>query len=69
MRTAMTMPNLKLLRDQTAHFLTPEIAACAGLTLGQLQQVISGSFTPSEEQLRMLARRMGMRLTSEETTR
>ncbi len=41
--------------------LSPEIARAAGMTFGELQGFVAGSFTPDEKQLRDLAQRMGLR--------
>jgi len=49
--------SLKKLRDRAWHSISPETAAAAGMTLGQLQQ---GGFTPTPEQIVQLARRMGV---------
>jgi hypothetical protein len=52
--------NIKPIRDRAWLYLNPGVAACAGMTLQELQQFIAGSFHPSEDQLAALARRMGM---------
>jgi hypothetical protein len=41
-------------------FLSPGVAACAGMTLPDLQQFIAGKFFPNPEQLRALAKRMSI---------
>ncbi|UQD70492.1 hypothetical protein JEY40_31715 [Bradyrhizobium japonicum] len=48
------------MRDRAWHFIDADIAASAGLTLAQLQQFVAGSFTPTQEQLEQLARRIGV---------
>ena len=47
------------IRKRACHYLSPEVAARAGMTLFQLQQFVAGAFTPTDEQLTSLARRMG----------
>ena len=47
---------IKAIRHLVWHCLSPHTAEFAGLTLSQLQQFAAGAFTPSEEQLRALAR-------------
>jgi hypothetical protein len=54
------MPNIKAVRDRVAHYLNPETASAVGLTLQQLQQVVTGSQPLSDEQLRVLDRRTGV---------
>lgn len=50
------------LEDKVRHrvwqFVSPEVAACAGLTIFQLEQFIAGVFKPTEAQVSALARRM-----------
>jgi hypothetical protein len=55
------MPTLTLLqqvRKPMPMYLNPSVAACAGLRLEDLQQIVAGVFYPTDEQLRALARRM-----------
>ena len=52
------MLNVKSVRDRAHHYLTPDVAAVAGMTLQQFQQFVAGTVTPTEEQLRNLARRV-----------
>ena len=47
-------------RDRAAHYLTPEVARCAGLSLAQLQQVAWGGQALTHDQVQQLARRMGI---------
>ena len=49
-----------IVRERTLHSLSPTTAAVAGLTLENLQQFISGMFFPSDEQLIVLARYLGV---------
>ena len=53
--------NTKQLRDRAMHYLTPDVAAAAGMSLAQLQQFCAGTFTPTSEQVEQLARRMGVK--------
>jgi hypothetical protein len=41
-------------------YLSPGVAACAGMTLENLQQFIAGKYFPNAEQLRALSRRMSV---------
>ena len=50
--------DIKQVRDRVAHYLNPETASAVGLTLQQLQQVVTGSQPLSDQQLEILARRM-----------
>lgn len=45
-------------RGRIWQFISPEVAACAGLTIFDLQQFISGVLYPTDDQIRRLARRM-----------
>ena len=54
------MPTVKAVRDRARHYLSDEVAACAGLRLPELQQFVAGTVFLTETQLMMLARRMGM---------
>ena len=53
------------LEDKVRHrvwqFISPEVAACAGLTIFDLQRFISGTFFPTDDQVQRLARRMQVR--------
>ena len=49
------------IRKRAWHYLSPEVAACAGLSLAQLQQFVAGTVTLTDDQLRDLATRMGIR--------
>jgi hypothetical protein len=40
------------------HYLTPEVGACAGMSVPELQQVCIGTIVPTSEQLNILSRRM-----------
>ena len=52
--------HIKAVRDRVALYLNPETASAVGLTLQQLQQVITGTVPLTNEQLHILARRMGL---------
>jgi hypothetical protein len=52
--------SIKEVRKRAWHFLDPDTAGSAGMTLAQLQQFVAGTFHPSQEQLRRLARRMSV---------
>jgi hypothetical protein len=52
------MPDSKIIRRRAWHFLSPEVAAAAGLQLDQLQQFVAGRFHPTDEQVMRLAERM-----------
>ena len=55
------MPNLtERVRRQIWLYLSPDVAVVAGMTVDQLQRFISGTFTPTPEQIEQLARRMGV---------
>jgi len=54
------MPDLKRIRDRAVFYLSDEVAACAGMTLSELQQFAIGHYWPDEVQLRALARRMSL---------
>ncbi len=47
-------------RNRARHFLNPDVAAVADMTLAELQQFVGGTYTPSADQLQRLARRMGV---------
>jgi hypothetical protein len=50
--------NVKRIRARAMHYLTPDVAASAGMSLTELQQFCAGSFHPNREQIEALARRM-----------
>jgi hypothetical protein len=50
--------NIKRIRDRTAHYLSDEVAASAGMSLAELQQFVAGNFHPNREQIEALARRL-----------
>lgn len=52
--------DVKKIRKRTWHYISPEVAACAGMTVADQQQFIAHQYTPTPEQLRCLALRMGM---------
>jgi hypothetical protein len=52
----MQPTDVKKLRDRAWHSLSPATSDAAGMTLADLQQFAGGSFHPSPEQLRVLAR-------------
>lgn len=56
----MSNVNVQRVRDRAWGYLSPEVAASAGMSLQQLQRFIGGSFTPSQQQLELLAKRMGV---------
>jgi len=51
---------LAKVRTKAWHYLSHEVAAAAGLTLYQLQQIPLGGFTPDEPTTVCLARRFGV---------
>jgi hypothetical protein len=59
----MTIEAIAAIRKKCWHYLTPEVAAAAGLTLAQLQRFIAHQHTPTDDQLRALALRMGVETT------
>jgi len=54
----MTHAQIKELRKRCWHYLHPDVAACAGLSLGELQQFVAGAFMPEESSLHALAIRL-----------
>jgi hypothetical protein len=57
----MTMSiTIKQVRDRAAHYLAPDVAAVAGMSVEQLQRFVSVTYQPTSEQLEQLARRMGV---------
>lgn len=52
---------LQNIQRRLPHYLEPSVAACAAMTMGELQQTIAGAFIPSPEQLDALARRLQLR--------
>jgi hypothetical protein len=50
--------NIKRIRDRAMHYLTPDVAASAGMSLDQLKQFCAGNFHPDRAQIEQLARRM-----------
>jgi hypothetical protein len=38
------VPRLKAIRDRAMRYLTPDVAAAAGMSLAQLQQFCAGAF-------------------------
>jgi hypothetical protein len=60
-----TLTLLERVRRTTPHYLSPDVAAHAGMTLEQMQRLIGGSFHPSPDQLRALARRMSIPVPTE----
>ena len=52
------MPTLAAIRARAELYLSPEVAACAHMSLHDLQQMIAGHYFPSDAQLQALARRM-----------
>jgi hypothetical protein len=56
----MTNEQVRIIRKRAWHYLTPDVAACAGLTLDQMKQFTAHAYLPTDEQLLHLARRMGL---------
>lgn len=54
------MDYVKEVLKRAHHYLSAEVAASAGMSLQQLQQFCSGTFFPTEDQLKWLARRVGL---------
>jgi hypothetical protein len=54
----------KQIRDRVVHSLSPQTAAAAGIRLDELQQVVSGTYSLSQEQIDALARYFNMRSSS-----
>jgi hypothetical protein len=52
------MTLLAKVRERLPHYLSHDIGAAAGLSLWHLQQIVAGSFKPTDEQLAALARRI-----------
>jgi hypothetical protein len=49
-------------RKRAALHLTPEVAACGGMRLDELQQVVAGTYIMTADQVTSLARRMSIPL-------
>jgi hypothetical protein len=45
-------------RKRAWHYLSPEVAAVAGMSIFQLQQFVAGTFHPTDDQIHALAIRM-----------
>jgi hypothetical protein len=45
-------------RRRLPMYLEPSVAACAGLRLDQLQQIVGGTYFPTDAELNALARRL-----------
>ena len=58
------MTKAEAVKNRIWHSLSPETAAAAGLSLAELQQVIAGTVTLSEQQINALARHFGIRGTA-----
>ena len=58
------MTKAEAVKNRIWHSLSPETAAAAGLSLAELQQVIAGTVTLSEQQIHALARHFGIRETA-----
>ena len=58
------MTKAEAVKNRIWHSLSPETAAAAGLSLAELQQVIAGTVTLSEQQINELARHFGIRETA-----
>ena len=54
---------LENVRRRLYHYLGPETSAWSGMSIGQLQQTIAGTFIPSDEQLGALAKLMHLEPT------
>lgn len=50
----------RTLRARAWHYITPDVANAAGISLAELQRFVAGTFHPSDDQLERLARRMGL---------
>jgi hypothetical protein len=55
-----TRTQLENVKRRLYHYLTPEVAACAGLRLDELSQICIGVLVPTQEQLNILSRRMSL---------
>ncbi len=58
----MNNTDTQRIRNRAWHFLSPQTAVSADMTLSEMQRFISGGFKPSEPQLRALATRMNLSL-------
>ena len=54
------MPDIEAVRARAVHYLSADIAAYAAMTLAELQQLVAGTYTPTDAQLVQLGRRMGL---------
>ena len=59
----MSYLTVKKLRERTWHSISPHAAHAGGMTLGQLQQFVAGTYHPDEQQLRGLANYYGIKVT------
>ena len=57
---AQQRTQLENVKRRLYHYLSPEVAACAGLRLDELQQVCIGTLVPTQDQLNILSRRMSL---------
>jgi hypothetical protein len=49
----MTNVNVNVVRRMTFYYLSPACAGAADMTLQELQRFLSGSYRPTEQQLRI----------------
>lgn len=47
-------------RSRALHYFSPEVAACGGMDVQQMQQFAAGQFSIDDASLASLARRMGI---------
>jgi hypothetical protein len=58
------IPNVAVLRRLSWHYISPEIAKAAGMTVAEMKQFCGGSYTPPPEQLEALYRRINKHMGS-----
>jgi hypothetical protein len=56
----MTDLEKQKIRQRLWGYLSPEVGACAGMTLAQLQQTLSWTYKPTDTQWAALSRRLQM---------
>ena len=54
------MPSVQCIRACAMHYLSPEVASYANMSLHDMQQFIAGSYWPTDVQLQQLARRINL---------
>jgi hypothetical protein len=52
------MPTLESIRARAMMYLSEEVASHAAMTLAEMQQLVAGTYFPSDQQRTALARRM-----------